>query len=173
MRLDEFIAGIEKKQPLTSLEPLIHFETALGATLPDDYRQFLIDCNGGVYRGRHWFFGPTPEGGKTDAGIHHIGGLREEAHLSLIASRDVYQSASHARIPRSLLWIMDDPFGNAICIGLTATYRGLVYFWDHELEPDADDWDGHVESSGNITLLAASFTGFIAALKPRPKLVIH
>lgn len=170
MTLDEFIACVDKKQPLASLEPLTAFEAELGSTLPDDYRRFLIACNGGVFRGRYWFFGPTPEGKKADAGMHHIGGLREDSSFSLVRHRETYQGRHYVRIPRSLLWIMDDPFGNAICIGLTGEHRGRLYFWDHELEPDPDDWDGEVKLSGNIMLLANSFTDFIAGLKPRPKL---
>jgi hypothetical protein len=57
---------------------------------------------------------------------------------------------------------MDDPFGNAICLGVSGKHRGKVYFWDHEHEPDEEDWDGRVETAGNVKLLAASFTDFVA-----------
>ena len=41
--------------------------------------------------------------------------------------------------------------GNAICLGLSGEHRGRVYFWDHENEPDPDEWDGEVETAGNLT----------------------
>jgi len=60
---------------------------------------------------------------------------------------------------------MDDPFGNAICLGIAEKYRGRVYFWDHENEPDEELWDGEVDTAGNITLIANSFTDFVAGLQ--------
>ena len=63
---------------------------------------------------------------------------------------------------------MDDPFGNAICLGIAGEYRGRIYFWDHEMEPDPGEWDGAVETAGNVQLLANSFGEFVAGLR-RPK----
>ncbi|MFN0121002.1 MAG: hypothetical protein ACKV2V_10905 [Blastocatellia bacterium] len=61
---------------------------------------------------------------------------------------------------------MDDPFGNAVCVGLHDPYRGRIYFWDHEAEPDPDEWNGEVETAGNVRLIASSFTDFVGGLVP-------
>ena len=137
------------------------FEADIGQRLPFDYRQFLIHSNGGHVGGRYWFKGPTPEGKAADAGVHHIGGFRPESHFSLVSNRKCYQG----RIPSVLIWIMDDPFGNAICLGIKGDQRGRVFFWDHENEPDDEEWDGQVETAGNLQLLANSFTEFVAGLR--------
>jgi hypothetical protein len=63
---------------------------------------------------------------------------------------------------------MDDPFGNAICIGVSGKHRGKVFFWDHECEPDPESWDGEVSSAGNIELISGSFSDFVAGLR-RPE----
>ena len=165
MNVSEFIAQMEDTLPPAPDGALTTFESTIGCRLPDDYRQFLIASNGGYIGGSLWFFGPTPNGDKADAGVNHIGGFREESHFSLLESRDCYQG-SELRIPRELLWVMDDPFGNAICIGLTGDHRGRMYFWDHECEPDSDDWDGSADTAENVTLLANSFTDFVSGLKP-------
>lgn len=165
MNVAEFIAQMDSTLPPAPEAALAAFESTLGGRLPEDYRQFLVASNGGFIGGSLWFFGPTPDGSKADAGVHHIGGFREEPHFSLLWSRDCYQGDG-LRIPRELLWIMDDPFGNAICLGLTGEHRGRVYFWDHECEPDPAEWDGSVAAAGNVTLLANSFTNFIGGLKP-------
>jgi hypothetical protein len=68
-----------------------------------------------------------------------------------------------------LIWIADDPFGNAICLGISGGHRGKVFFWNHENEPDPDDWDGSVETAGNIDLLANSFSEFISGLQQVPQ----
>jgi hypothetical protein len=108
-----------------------------------------------------WFTGPTPTGGNADAGIHHIGGFRDEAHFSLLWARECYEG----RMPNEVLWIMDDPFGNAICLTVKGQNRGRVYFWDHEDEPD-EEWDGTIEDTPNLQLLADTFADFVAGLHP-------
>jgi len=62
------------------------------------------------------------------------------------------------------MWIMDDPFGNAICLAVRGDGKGKVYFWDHENEP-SDGWDGSVEGAGNVQLLANSFSEFVRRLQ--------
>jgi hypothetical protein len=141
------------------------FEAEIGTMLPDDYRRFLLRCNGGNI---DWypFKGRTPEGKWWTAIISHVGGLREEPALSLRSARGCYQGYE-LQIPRALLWIMGDPGGNAICIGLTGKYRGRVYFWIHDEQPDPQEWDGEVETAGNVILLANTFTEFVAGIVPR------
>ena len=161
MTIDELVGEIESKKAPAPLDQLEALETELGKKLPADYRRFLIACNGGFAGGRFWFEGPTPEGKKADAGVNHIGGFRRQGHFSLKWARECYEG----RIPDTLLWIMDDPFGNAICLGIQGKHRGKVYFWDHENEPDTDEWDGKVETARNLKLLANSFSDFVAGLQ--------
>ncbi len=161
MSIDEFVQVIRSKLPPALSTELLAFERSAGASLPDDYRRFLFACNGGFVGGQLWFEGPTPDGRSADAGVHHIGGFRSESYLSLTGARDTYG----ARIPQPLMWIMDDPFGNAICLGLSGPQRGHVFFWDHEAEPDPETWDGRLETAGNLQLLALSFTDFVAGLR--------
>ena len=160
MTIDELIAQVDKKSPPAPLDRLARFEAQIGHTLPDDYRRFLINCNGGYVGGRYWFHGKNPDGREVEAGVHHIGGFRDEPHFSLLWTRDCYSG----RIPNALIWIHDDPFGNAICLGVEGEHRGRVYFWDHENEPD-EDWDGSVEAASNVTLIANSFTEYVAGLR--------
>jgi hypothetical protein len=160
MNLDSFLSAIDKKLPPAPEAELARFENLLGSRLPEDYRQFLVACNGGYVGGALWFKGPTSRGEPADAGVHHIGGFRREYAFSLEQRRDVFAG----RIPDDLLWIMDDPFGNAICLGIRGEYYGMVFFWDHEREPD-EDWNGAVETAGNLQQLADGFTEFIAGLK--------
>jgi hypothetical protein len=117
---------------------------------------------GGRVGGALWFRGLTPNGDTADVGIDDVGGFRAPNHLSLAWRRECYDG----RIPDDLLWIMRDPFGNVICLGVSGESRGKVYFWDHESELE-DEWNGSVESAGNIKLLANDFVAFVAHLVPR------
>ena len=158
------LLGPSRVPPLSPAE-VEAFEAEIGTTLPDDYRQFLLRSNGGRldwYR----FDGPTPDGKTWPVVISDVGGLREESDLSLRAARRCYQG-SELQIPRPLLWIMGDPGGNGICLGLTGRYRGRVYFWIHDEQPVPEEWDGEVETAGNVVLLADSFTDFVAGIGPK------
>lgn len=162
MTIDEFLNMVDDKAPPAPGNELAKLEGMLGGPLPDDYRQFLLRCNGGYVGGALWYKGPTPAGESADTGVQHIGGFREESYFSLKWAIGCYDS----RIPKELMWIMDDPFGNAICLGVRGTHRGRVYFWDHEREPDPNRWDRQVETAKNVRLLANSFSEFVTGLKP-------
>jgi hypothetical protein len=135
------------------------FEAEIGTTLPDDYRRFLLRSNGGSLGDKYCF-----ENDEAYVRASAVGGFQEP--YSLRAARGCYQGHP-VRIPRALVWIMEDPGGNAVCLGLTGKHRGRVYFWVHDEEPDPDEWDGEVETAGNIRLLADSFTEFVAGLRAR------
>jgi hypothetical protein len=150
MTLDELIARVEDKLPPAPEDQLAQFEAGIGHCLPEDYRYFLVRCNGGHLGGRY--------------GINTIGGFRKETDYSLVDNWNVYCD----RIPDPLIWIMDDPFGNAICLCLAGKNAGAVYHWDHENEPVEDHWDGAMETAGNIVLLAKSFTDFVNGLEELP-----
>lgn len=63
------------------------------------------------------------------------------------------------RIPKQLLPIACDPFGNDICLAISGRRRGKVYFWDHELELGVPSWF-------NVFFVAKSFDNFIDILRP-------
>jgi hypothetical protein len=176
MTIDDLIAALEAtadqalppaalrllgpvRVPSPTPDELEAFEAEIGTTLPDDYRRFLLRSNGGSLDGKYCF-----ENEKTSVCVSSVGGFQES--YSLRSERGCYQGQP-VRIPRVLLWIMDDPGGNAVCLGLTGQYRGRVYFWVHDEEPDPDAWDGEVETAGNIRWLADSFTEFVAGLHER------
>ncbi len=176
MTIDELVAAIDAKAeqalppaaarlfgpskvPPPLLDEIEAFEADVGSKLPQDYREFLTRSNGG-YIDWHEFDVPIAMGL-----VSRVGGLRAEPELSLRFARACFQG-NELQIPRALLWIMSDPGGNAICIGLTGKHRGRMYFWVHDEQPDPDEWDGEVETAGNIRLVAPSFTEFVAALRP-------
>jgi hypothetical protein len=163
MSPESFVAHIRKKLGPAPEPELIGLELSLRCQLPADYRTFLVACNGGYAGGMLSFAGPTETGEEADVAVHHIGGFRDEPALSLTWHRECYRG----RIPDDLLWIMDDPYGNAICLGIREEHKGMIFFWDHENEPE-DEWDGSVEGAGNLELLAETFADFVAGLREAP-----
>jgi len=133
-----------------SEERLEKFESLLGNKLPQEFRDHLLKYNGGD---------PSPgdfdisceEGPTTLNGIY---GLHDGPyHNSLLRTYHTYKG----RIPRQLLAIGGDNFGNQICIGLTKKYTGRIYFWDHEKESKFFKFSA-------TTLVADSFGQFIKGL---------
>jgi hypothetical protein len=166
MTTEEFIALLEFESPPAPSDQFERFEAELGTTLPDDYRQFLVRTNGGVIRGWYRFKGPTPRDGTQFVFIGNVYGFRAEPHLSLRFNRACCLDPGSG-FPHELLWIMDDPGGNGICLGLTGKHRGRVYFWIHDELPDPSEWDGQIETADNVIPLTDSFTDFIAGVGPR------
>ncbi len=142
MTIDELLTHLDSKKPLSSDAEIVRFEKILGAELPPDYRVFLQRCNGGYAGGGVWYF-------EKDVGVHHVGGFREESHFSL----ERHLNALRRFLPEDVIPLSDDPFGNAICIGIRGEKKGKIYFWDHEsaFEPPA--------------LVADSFTEFVSKLE--------
>jgi hypothetical protein len=102
MTLDELLAALDHKSPPAPTDALNRFEAKIGQQLPDDYREFLVRCNGGYGCGYVQFHGPTPEGHAADACMNHVGGFREESYFSLESSYKNYQEYE-VRIPRDLI----------------------------------------------------------------------
>ena len=160
MTIDELLTRIDMKAAPAPEDEVDKLEQRIGHPLPDDYRKFLIACNGGFVGGSLWYKGVDPEGDEIEAGLHHIAGFREEPYLSINGAIDNLGG----RIPSDLLYIHDDPFGNAILIGLTGDQKGRIYFWDHEEEAWDDDLDFGDDDSDGLLLLANSFTEYVAGL---------
>jgi hypothetical protein len=114
--------------------------------LPDDYRAFLLEFNGGT---------PTPNafviGGQGESTLSVFFGLVEG---------DVYDLWSNALaafedMERTMLAIGTDAGGNHLFLSLDGEKRGQVSFRDHERD-----------AAHGVFPIAASFTAFLDHLHP-------
>ena len=48
MTIDALIARVQRKSPPAAESDVSAFEAEIGASLPADYREFLVKCNGGA-----------------------------------------------------------------------------------------------------------------------------
>lgn len=115
----------EAGPPLTQ-ESLNSFERELGTSLPDPYRRFLLQTNGG----RPPAAKPTvnvaglPES-PTD--VHFFFGLGDPVKSCELRWN---QETLRERIPNNRLAIASDSFGNVFCISLAGADRGAMSYWD-------------------------------------------
>ena len=149
--------NIEKPNPHGHVDEgrLIKFEKALGYTLPVNYRNYLLEFNGGVPDQNFFWI----EEGKDGTSIYQFYGL----HSSKSSSLDMFIGDDHCGVPSGFLPIGDDGVGNNIIICLVGSYSGFIYFLDHEIHP----YNQH-ESMDGIVKIADSFSSIIDILLPEP-----
>jgi hypothetical protein len=123
MTADEIQALLEDTVPPATEEQIRAFEAEIGQTLPEDYRAFLAQCSGGSVDSIFEYNGVSPDGGECVHPLRTINGVRRSFTYSLSYNRN----SIGGRIPKSLIWIMDDPGGNLICLGISGPDRGRVY----------------------------------------------
>ncbi len=129
---------------------IVEFEKDNGVTLPNDYKEFLKEYNGGEPVNKIL---PKP-----NTTIQYVYGMVEEpSWASLFKAIDTFQN----RIPSWYVPIANDDGGNLIIMNLYEESRGVIAFWDHENECEGDA-DQYFE---NLTLVANSFTEFVNSLQ--------
>lgn len=137
------IEKIHESLPIGDLES---FEHNYNITLPRDYRDFLIEYNGGY---------PNPgtykisyELGESILNIFYgIGNMYDNLEKKI----DIFDEI----LEIGFIPIADDPCGNQICIGINKEYFGQIYHWAHDKEHD------EVES---MYFLSESFKEFLESL---------
>ena len=140
-----------------SQESLAQFEQAHGLTLPSDYREFLLEFNGGTPSpSSFWISAPADA-----SGIQQFYGLHDGPSWLSIRT---YVENPTIGVPTGMLPIGDDGVGDWICIGISGSRDGRIYFVDHEVHPFDDP-----ESMEGITQLADSFKSFLASLMHHPE----
>jgi hypothetical protein len=129
---------------------LNEFENENNVTLPEDYRHFLLEFNGGEpVLSRNEDIGTVVN--------YFLGMPNGEHYASLYKHIDMFKE----RLPLSTFPIATDPFGNLFIMSLHPESHGHIYFWDHEREPEHQD--GHYVE--NCSFVAYSFSEFIKKLK--------
>ena len=133
---------------------IVKFEEEFGITLPEEYKNFLMVHNGG--RPKQKIFPIQNNPSDTHAYIDFFLCLKE---------KDVYEIATwinryQLRIPHNMIPIAVDPGGNLICLSVSGTNSGKVYYWEHEYEVEGgiEPWDK------NLYPVASSFLEFIKTL---------
>ncbi len=129
------------------------FEWILLHRLPDDYRAFLLETNGGRVEGSWGFDLPANNGSSLDQFYRLKDKSRSTTTLAYM--RQLYAE----RMPKGVLAIACDPGGGKLCLGYMQQ-PGRVWFWDPGMDYD-DTVPGSFE---NFHEVAESFTHFLTIL---------
>jgi hypothetical protein len=136
---------------------LDEFEKRYCVSLTTDFRNFLLQYNGG--RPIPSFFWVNIDG-SDGSNVFQFYGVH---HQHLPPSLETYLGEERYGVSRTLLPIGDDGVGDLICMGIAIENLGKIYFLDHEIHPYNDP-----ESAEGITILANSFSEFLASLTKSP-----
>lgn len=115
--------------------------------LPQDYRHFLIEINGGK-RDRSVFW---LKNGKNSSVVRTFLGICNNKNINLIRNYTWLRFLGH--VPKNMFPVARDSLGNFVAISLHEKSYGKVYFCDHEKHPGR-----------NTSLIADSFTEFMEGL---------
>jgi len=128
-------------------ERLVTLENMLGVTLPQDYRDYLLEYNGrGFEKNTFELF----EGEYSI--VHHVYRIsNDNDYFDLINSYKRGKNIDHEK-GRKFLIIADDNVGNYIVLSLAADSFGEIYFYDNDT------------ISTKCTKLAQSFSEFCSSL---------
>jgi hypothetical protein len=135
------------------------FEQSYGHPLPDDYRQFLLDVNGGQ---------PARANCEFDQGVvNNLFSLENsEDDSSDLATRANRERPS---LPSpDLLFIGHDGFSNSLLLALAGEHRGEVWYMltDDDARPDGANPRVLWHDRRDMRKVADSFEQFMRALRP-------
>jgi hypothetical protein len=148
-----------------STKELAELSALVDAPLPDEYAAFVSEYGCSVFKG---LAGVRPAGGRELLPFAMFYGGGKPGH-NVLARAEAYRG----RMPDEALPIARDAFGNQFCLVASGPRRGHVYFWDHEQEPDPDDYaaEGLPLPNDlfylNMTLAAESLSDFFARIEVR------
>jgi len=137
--------GYLRREPPASIELIAQLEGRIGHSLPDDYRQYLLQQDGGR----------IDNNTRAVDTVFSLGDVPDYA--SMWDKLGTYQE----RVPSWLLPVADDSTGNLYAISVRPDDYGSVWFWDHEEEAD----EGDPPSEDNITRTAQNWAVFLDSLQ--------
>jgi cell wall assembly regulator SMI1 len=139
--------GYRRQAAPAPADQIQRLEHRIGRPLPDSYRDYLRQHDGGQLQ-------------DNSEAVNEIFGVGPDAPewASMWQKLDVYAD----RVPSWLLPVASDAAGNLFAVSLRDLDHGSVWFWDHEWEADEDE----PPTEENIERRAKDWRTFLDSLQP-------
>jgi SMI1 / KNR4 family (SUKH-1) len=153
-----------RRGPAVSDDAVRRIEQQLGHELPTDYRDFLLEVNGGRPARTHRAFM-----------MQRAGNHRDETTLDTLHSLDdpdedhdlaAHQLFRREDYPENGLRIGYDAFGSALVLILSGPHRGELWMLDGDSRPTGSNPRVEWFDRRDVWRLAGSFAEFMAGLRP-------
>jgi len=140
------------------------FEQQIGATLPNDYRTFLLEVNGGRTASSHCVFSLRKKNSTILNSLHSLDDTDDRHDL---ATRQLYPKYPDNDLPPNALQIGFDDGGSSIVLMLSGPHHGEVWYLD-AVDPRPEGSNPRVEwfDRRDVVKLANTFREFMDNLKP-------
>jgi hypothetical protein len=156
--------AMTERGPQVTEASVAAFEKLLRATLPDDYREFLLRVNGGQTALSHCNFTVLLHKRKDETSLNSLNSLDDPDDRFNLAVR--WRSSRH-RLPSEVIPAGYDDFGGIVGVVVAGPHRGQVWFLDgycprpEGSNPRVDWFDRR-----DVCKLADSFREFMQGLRP-------
>jgi cell wall assembly regulator SMI1 len=154
---------MERCGPTITNAAVRRFEREIGYELPEDYRRFLLEVNGGRTADTHCTFTMHRGARHIKTSLNALLSLDDPDQSRDLATRQLY---GQDRLPGTLQ-IGSDDGGSRIVLVLSGPHGGEVWMLDLE-DPRPTGSNPRVEwfDRRDVWKLADSFAEFMASLKP-------
>ena len=147
------MVSIRTAGPKIGPQDVAAVEAKLARRLPNGYKQFLLEYNGGV---------PEPNqfdvpGARTSSGVNRFYAILDgEVDGDLIYE----QRLLRGYLPSGIMAIADAEGGNHVCLSVRGEDYGSVFFRDHELASEANVAAGLFELKPSFELFLSDLRKF-------------
>ncbi len=148
---DAYRRFCQERFPLPTEEQVAELERRIGCTLPADYRQFILNYNGGYFREPE--IEPTVDACPVDllTYLHGIGAAHPEAELATKYQMSIFEEND----PPEIVPIGETPMGSLILLIVHEDGYGEICF---------------KEAFGDFYFLADGIEEFFSLLRERPEI---
>lgn len=154
---------LQTDQPATMAD-ILAIEQQYGFTLPDDYKQHMLACNGGFPQ-RRTFVEIDPDGDQIERDVNNFYSVRYgvstlERTLELLADQihsDLVPFANDAGDDQFLLSVGPQDYGSVY-------YIGFEFYTPSDDDDDEDTDEAPLDYGSGVHFLAPSFTAFLNGL---------
>jgi len=156
---------MNERGPHVTEAEIAAFEAELGATLPEDYRAFLLDMNGGQTTRSHCVFTMRMRKVREDETVlNSLNSLDDPDDQSNLATQWRWE---RTWLPREVIPVGYDGFGGTVVVVVAGPRRGQVWFLDG-LDPRPEGSNPRVEwfDQRDVSKVADSFREFMSGLRP-------
>ncbi|MFA6241911.1 MAG: SMI1/KNR4 family protein [Candidatus Hydrogenedentales bacterium] len=152
------IKSMRERGPSVSYADVEQLEASIGRTLPDDFKAFLMQYNGGRPEPNEY---PLVGLDNNPYGmVHFFFGIDDPVES---CNLEWNFEVMNGRIPDNLFPIACDDGGDLLCLSLYGDDAGSVVFWDYYAEHFPPTYDNIYRIPG-----ADSFSAFIELLQYSP-----
>lgn len=154
--------AMERRGPSVTEHDVAAFEKSLGERLPDDYRAFILEVNGGRTADEATTFRMGKGGGETN-----LGGLLSLSDPKGVRNIEERNELIRDDMPPELLLIGSDEGGSRVCLCVRGPHKGEVWFYDTaDRRPSGSNPRVAWHDRRDMRKLADNFRAFMSSLTP-------